>query len=300
MTLYLSVPDRSTVMTVAPERTQQIFRKLERDLVRLSSKQTPKNVHSFRTGTRRVETLLKELTSQRTRNEKKLLSLLGRIRKRAGRVRDLDVQLSALRSLKVPQQPRRKTQLMQSLIELREEHEKKLRKALTNEAVHEVRKRLQRAAKNLDFGTSRDPLAVARSMLRPLTHPDGPLTEDLLHQYRILGKRARYAAEFAPQSREADQFIAELKRAQDAVGNWHDWFTLMQTAAERLGDVSESSLVAVLHNVTGAKFRNAVAALPKSGIAEAAAGSEDSQRAIPARRQAKKTAAAALQESSAA
>lgn len=287
-------------MTIAPERTQQIFQKLERNLVRLSSEQTPKNVHSFRTGTRRVETLLKELTPERSRNEKKLLSALGKIRKRAGKVRDLDVQLAALRSLKVPQQPRRKTQLMNSLIELREEHEKKLRKALTRDAVREIRKRLVRARKNLKLEGCRDPLVVAKKMLSPIAHPDGPLTEDLLHQYRILGKRARYAAEFATKSPEADRFIAELKRAQDAVGNWHDWFTLMQTAAQRLGDVRESSLVAVLHNVTGTKFRNAVASLQKAGMAGVATKPAESQPAPPARRQAKKTPAGVAQESSAA
>jgi CHAD domain-containing protein len=209
--------------------------------------------------------------------------------------------LAALRSLKVHEQPRRKTQLMNSLIELRAQDEKKLRKVLTKDAVREVRKRLLRTAKDLNVKASRDPLAVAKKMLAPMAHPDGPLTEDLLHQYRILGKRARYAAEFAPRSPEADQFIAELKRAQDAVGNWHDWFTLMQTAAKRLGDVRESSLVAVLHNVTGAKFRNAVAALPKTAITEVAAAPQASQHAAPGRRQAKKTSAAnAVQESSAA
>ena len=287
-------------MTIAPERTQQIFQKLERDLVRLSSRQTPEDVHSFRTGTRRVETLLKELMPERSRNEKRLLSALGRIRKRAGKVRDLDVQLAALRSLKVPQQPRRKTQLMNNLIELREEHEKRLRKVLTKDVVRDIRKRLVRAARNLNLEASRDPLAVAREMLAPVAHSDERLTEDLLHQYRILGKRARYAAEFAPKSPEADRFIADLKRAQDAVGNWHDWFTLLQTAAKRLGDVRESSLVAVLHNVTGAKFRNAVASLPESSIAEIAADSGASQITPPARRQAKKTSAATVRESSAA
>jgi CHAD domain-containing protein len=287
-------------MTIAAERTQQVFRKLERDLMLLSSKETPKNVHSFRTGARRVETLLKELIPQRTRNEKKLLTLLGRIRKRAGKVRDLDVQLEALRSLKVPQQPRRKTQLMQSLIELRAEHEKKLRKLLTKDVLREIRKRIQRASRNLRFDASRDPLLVAKKMLEPMAHPDSPLTEDLLHQYRILGKRARYAAEFAPKSPEADRFIAELKRAQDAVGNWHDWFTLMQTAAQRLGDVRESSLVAVLHNVTGAKFRNAVAALPKPNVTDIATGPASSQSASPGRRLVKKITASTLPADSAA
>ena len=54
------------------------------------------------------------------------------------------------------------------------------------------------------------------------------------------------------------------------VGNWHDWLTLTQTAAKRLGDVNQSSLVAALHNVTGGKFRHAVAAL--SAIANHRAG----------------------------
>ena len=45
------------------------------------------------------------------------------------------------------------------------------------------------------------------------------------------------------------------------MGDWHDWLTLKQTASEHLGEVRESPLVAELHNVTGAKFRHAVAVL---------------------------------------
>jgi CHAD domain-containing protein len=248
-------------MSIAPERCRLIFQKLERDLVKLHSSQTPESVHSFRTGTRRVQTLLQELLPERDRNQKRLLKMLGRIRKRAGKVRDLDVQLAALRSLKMPQEPRRKTQLMHTLIELRAEQEKRLRKLLTKETVRESRKRLKRAAKDLNPDSARDPLAVARQILAQVEGPGGSVTEDVLHQYRIAGKRARYAAEFAPASPQAAQFIAQLKRVQDALGNWHDWLTLTHTAAKRLGDVRESSLVAVLHNVTGAKSRNAVTAL---------------------------------------
>ena len=87
------------------------------------------------------------------------------------------------------------------------------------------------------------------------------MTEELLHQYRIATKRARYAAEFADESAETTQFITGLKRIQDALGDWHDWLTLTQTASEYLGDVRESSLVSELHNVTGAKFRHAVSML---------------------------------------
>jgi CHAD domain-containing protein len=248
-------------MSIALDRSQLAFHKTERALLRLSSGQSAESVHGFRTTTRRLETLLEQLLPELDRNQKKLLKILNRIRRRAGKVRDLDVQLAALRSLKVPQEPRRKTQLMHRLIELRAKHEKRLRKLLTNSAIRELRKRLKRGAKEVRAENSRDALTVARAMLNEVVRPAGPVSEDLLHQYRTVVKRARYAAEFAPKSAEATQFISQVKRLQDAVGNWHDWLILTQAAAKRLGDVNQSSLVAVLHNVTGSKFRHAVAAL---------------------------------------
>jgi CHAD domain-containing protein len=263
-------------MSISPERSRLVFQKLEGDLLKLSSKLKPESVHGFRTGTRRVQTLLEELAPDRTRNDKKLLNLLRRIRKRAGKVRDLDVQLSALRSLKIPQEPRRKTLLLQSLLELRAQHEKRLRKALTKETTREIRKRLKRAAKDVKPGTLGDPLIVAQQMMARIARSQGPPTNEVLHQYRIAAKRARYAAEFAGKSREADEFIAQLKRAQDALGDWHDWLMLTQSAAKRLGDVHESPLVAELHNVSGAKFRHAAGALPSTPPMRA-----ESKRRIP-------------------
>jgi CHAD domain-containing protein len=248
-------------MSIAPKRSRIVFQQLEQDLVKLSSKPRAENVHRFRTGTRRLQILLGELSAKPGRGQKKLLKLLGRIRKRAGKVRDLDVQLAALRSLKVPGEPRRKTQLVNHLIELRGRQEKKLRKAVDDDNVRDIQKRLKRASKNFNPEASVDPLAVAKGMLEKIDHGDAPITEALLHQYRILSKRARYAAEFAEQSPEAEQFIAGLKRIQDALGDWHDWLTLTQTAVERLGEVRQSSLASELHNVTGAKFRHAVAVL---------------------------------------
>lgn len=248
-------------MPIAPKRSRVVFLKLEQDLVKLSSKPQAENVHRFRTGTRRLQILLSELSPGLDRNQKKLLKLLGRIRKRAGKVRDLDVQLAALRSLKIPREPRRKTRLVNQLIELRGRQERKLRKAAGEQTVREIRKRLKRASKNFNPQACRDPLAAASGMLETIDRRDSAVTETLLHEYRIASKRARYAAEFADPSEETVQFIAGLKRIQDALGDWHDWLTLTETASERLGEVRDSSLVAELHNVTGAKFRHAVAVL---------------------------------------
>ena len=264
-------------MPIAPKRSRVVFQKLEQDLVKLSSKPRAENVHRFRTGTRRLQILLGELSSKLDRSQKKLLKMLARIRKRAGKVRDLDVQLAALRALKMPREPRRKTQLVNRLIELRAQQEKKLRKAVEEKTVREIRKRLKRASKNFNPEVSRDPLAVARGMLDRINREDAPVTEAMLHRYRILSKRARYAAEFAEPSPEATRFIATLKRLQDVLGDWHDWLTLTQTARQDLGDVHESSLVAELSNVTGAKFRHAVAVLSQMRAAHHAKPSAATQ-----------------------
>ena len=287
-------------MPITPERTRFVFTKLERELVTLSSERQPESVHSFRTGTRRLQTLLEDLLPQRDRNQKKLLKLLTRIRKRAGKVRDLDVQLAALRSLKTPQEPRRKTLLMQSLIELRAQHDKKLRKALDKEMVREIRQRLKRASKELNLDAVRDPLATAKQMLERAPRPEGAPSEELLHRYRILTKRARYTAEFAAKSPEADRFIVQLRRVQDALGDWHDWLMLTQNAASQLEDLPHSSLLAVLRNVTGSKSRRAVAVLATSGSAKPAADSAGGeQEPGPKKRDVKPSQAAARATSAA-
>jgi len=175
------------------------------------------------------------------------------------------VQLSALRSVKVSLQPRRKTQLMQELLELRAQHEKELRKLLSKRDVRELRKRLKRAARTAKIESIRDPLAVSKQTLAS-AQVGSQDKEELLHRYRLAVKRARYAAEFSPRSAESVQFISQLKRLQDALGNWHDWLTLTNTAIQRFGEVGQSSLVAALHSVTRAKFRDAMEALSGSPL----------------------------------
>ena len=282
-------------MLIAKERVQFVLQKLERDLVKLSSHQRMDTVHAFRTSARRLQTLLEQVLTDRDRNQKKLLKLLGETRRRAGKVRDLDAQLTALRSLKTPQEPRRKTQLIQKLLELRAQHEKKLRKSLTKQTIREIRKRLKRTAKEVNWNSLRDPLVIAAEILKQAApafdaltgSPTGSPSDDALHRYRIAVKSARYAAEFAPKSARARQFITQLQRLQDALGNWHDWMTLTNTAAARLGDVNQSPLVAEIHNVTGGKLRQAVAALSSSPLQNSpkltARSSTRSHNAAPAR-----------------
>lgn len=248
-------------MAIDAERCRAVFQKLDGDLMKLGSKPSAKRVHGFRTDTRRIQILLTELSSKLDRSGKKLLKQLNSIRKRAGKLRDLDVQLTALRNLKVPREPRRKTQLINDLIDLRAKQEKKLRASTDDQTIRELRKRLKRSAKRFKPESARDPLRVANAMLDRFHASHDPLNEALMHEFRILSKRARYAAEFAAPAESAEAFIEEIKRVQDALGDWHDWLILTQTASKELGEVRESPLVAELHNVTGAKYRHATAVL---------------------------------------
>jgi CHAD domain-containing protein len=268
-------------MALLSHRGKLIFRRLERNLLRLAEDPDREAVHDFRTTGRRLETFL-DLLPVRDRNQRKLLKLLSRIRRRAGKIRDIDVQLAALRSFKVPQEPRRKTQLIHRLIDFRVQHEQKLAKLLTKEFILELRKRIRRASQNPRPTASRDPLVVAKEMLRSASTA-GPLSDEILHRYRIAVKRARYAAEFAPRTAESKLFIGGLKQLQDSLGSWHDWMTLTRTAARHLGEIEQSSLVAALHNVTRVKFRHAVAALSISP-AGSVAGRPVAHGAKPAKR----------------
>jgi len=65
---------------------------------------------------------------------------------------------------------------------------------------------------------------------------------------------------------------------------------LTQSAAKRLGDVHQSPLVAELHNVSGAKFRHAAAALSTTPVVRADSKRQGFQQAR-SRKQSTKTGA---------
>jgi CHAD domain-containing protein len=253
-------------MPIDSKRSRLTFQKLGRELTKLVKKPVPESVHKFRTNSRRVEALLSEVVVESRRNDEKLLRLLARLRKKAGRVRDLDVQISSLRSLKIPGGNGHKSQFMTALVEERVEREKKLARAFDRETVDEIRRRLKRAASRMAIPDDTEPLALTLAKLAQLGRDHVPLTEKTLHQYRIIGKRARYIAELSDNQPEARRVVENLKHMQDVIGDWHDWLKLTQKAEKLLGDVRDSALVAMLRNVTQAKFRqslDAVAAIRK-------------------------------------
>jgi len=83
-------------LSVPQNQGRLVFARMNRYIGRLSKDLTPENVHHFRTNSRRVEALIDTLAPE-TRNKKKALKLLSKLRKRAGKVRDTDVQIALLK-----------------------------------------------------------------------------------------------------------------------------------------------------------------------------------------------------------
>jgi CHAD domain-containing protein len=271
-------PNRSSngiQLSSEQNRGRLVFNRIDRYLGRLSKTLAAENVHRFRTNSRRVEAVLGQLAPE-TRNKKKLLKSLSRLRKKAGKLRDVDVQIAFLKELKVPDRQNHRAQLLETLEEERLRRSRKLAKALDTETVRELRNRLRRARAEAPLDGV-DPLRCAFACLpKPGA---APLSERSLHECRVAAKQARYLAELAADSADAKAFVTELKRAQDAVGEWHDVLKLKERAEQRFGSAHDSALVSVLQNISRARFRRAVNALlgALGALSELQRGSEPAQ-----------------------
>lgn len=235
--------------------TTQLFRKVGRAAEKMVQQPIPENVHAFRTSARRLETVVNALTPNQ---HGKLLKQLRRFRRRAGTLRDVDVQISALRNFKVLEDSARKSQLTATLLDLRARRERKLLKAFDEESREKLQSRLKKVAGQMPPTEKAlpDPLAFAQRIFAQLAREHATASEESLHEYRLRCKRIRYIAELS-QTEEAKAFVADLVRIQDATGNWRDWLLLTASAEEQFRDAPRSALLAALRNVTRARFSEA-------------------------------------------
>jgi CHAD domain-containing protein len=246
-------------MPVDEAQVRATFQKLNRQLSKLATATSASNVHKFRTYSRRVEALVEDLVPGLKRKDRRLLKQLARLRKKGGKVRDLDVQIAALRGLKLPQEAGRKAQLLRVLSDDRTSREKKLEKAFDKQQVSQLRKGLKRSAARIEVPNNTQEL-LERAM-RPIIQlgvNQRPLTERKVHQYRIVGKRARYLAEIAGDDPHAQKLVEQLKRMQDVIGDWHDWLKLTERAEEVFDGAHSAALIAALRNITRAKYRQSL------------------------------------------
>src|SRR5690348_11376552 len=140
MHLNGSHPPASSAME---QRCRAVLQRFNRHLGRLAKGPAIDDVHKFRTHSRRVEGIISNC-GPNNGNQEKLLKLLSKLRKKAGKVRDLDVEVVFLQNLKVPDRNNHRGQLLDWLADEQARRSKKLRKTASSENVQEIRKRLRR------------------------------------------------------------------------------------------------------------------------------------------------------------
>jgi len=247
-------------------RTQALFDQLQR-ISRLSSGARPETVHQLRTTIRRIETLVVATWPAPDRKEKKLLKQLGRLRRRAGKVRDLDVQIEALASLRLESITRDRARVTAFLEKARAKREGKLLVSFRDEVDAGLRKRLKRTSARLQqelpkpgrvhaAGERFLRAALDRFAAAVKRHPT--LAEGNLHEFRMDCKRVRYLAEMAGEGPRVAAAIEQLKRIQDSIGVWHDWLTLAATAENVLSRSGQVPLLSALRAGTRSKYLEAL------------------------------------------
>jgi CHAD domain-containing protein len=224
----------------------------------LGKSMSAKDAHKLRTSVRRIEVAVEPLG--RFSGSKKLQSQLNLIRKKAGHVRDIDVQTDLLRDLDAGDYGQEREALKSALHRRRDKFETKAIAEIDKQLDKGMEERMERAAKILE---SQPPQRRVAGKIRVGQIRDRyvefttevPLDGDALHDLRKASKRLRYRLEAIP-GRESRSLAKDLKAVQDAVGTWHDWASLTEEAEKRLAPGS-ISFVAFLRSLTLAKRNEA-------------------------------------------
>ena len=212
-----------------------------------------KAVHAVRTRSRRLEALLFKLAEDHPqagrlhRALKRAFKQLGKIRKAAGSVRDLDVQMDLVEEVADRLRFRKRAAAREEVSDEYERLDGYLRRrrerrgadldAELEKSELKVERSLEKIADEIAGLRSQEPslLETARRWTQAAVARMGVLNEANLHEYRKRTKAARYVAERQVGSSAARRFAAELRHVQDVIGEWHDWALLSELAEEVLG-----------------------------------------------------------------
>lgn len=230
-----------------------------------------KPVHRLRTTTRRIEGQLAMLevlpkVPKHRKEAGKARKLLKKLRRAAGEVRDIDVQMDLIAE-SAPEGASGDLRddaekLRKKLEDDRRQHAEKLLKVLKKRqsevtlALEELLEALEPVEK---FALTATQLTdLAESWYRKNVPPETRKTKDdpeYLHTIRKVAKLARYIAENAPENAKTPRKLAEeFESLQQSGGEWHDWMVLEEISRGNVGKAS------ALTKVLGQRNRRSLAA----------------------------------------
>jgi CHAD domain-containing protein len=232
---------------------------------------SPKGVHRLRTTIRRIESLVSYANPDMDKKRERSLEKMADLRKRAGKVRDLDVQTDLLRTLGNGSTAKDRKILAALLEKKRNRQANRLESAVEKLNASKFFTRMDQIAAHtgaVQDGKNRPlaPLEEAKAQLAEIASEFAirqTMKPSRLHEARVSLKRIRYLAELADKTAEQRNFIGELKSVQDVIGDWHDWQELTGTAEKRFSDRVNCALLREARTVLGARHSDATSAVNK-------------------------------------
>ena len=252
-------------MGVDLDRIEKSTRQLRKALKEQPGNPTADEIHDMRTHTRRLEAAVEALALADRHNERRLLKGLHGLRKRTGKIRDMDVFTGHAITVKVSEDERDcLVRLLESLGAERHRHVTKLRGRMRADGTT-LRWRLKRTFDHISAaqanGSSsasdafQEAAALALRLSASLAEPRR-LNKSNLHPYRLKVKELRYVLQMA--ARPEDTIINELGKVKDAIGEWHDWEELVSIASELNTHGPKCTLVQELKHIAEKQYERAL------------------------------------------
>lgn len=229
--------------------------KLSKLIVEVRREAEPEAIHQLRNTLLRVETLFPE--DPRV-GQSKLILRLKKLRRKAGKVRDLDILEGLAKDLRMG--PRAERARLQSFLRKdRRKRKNKLVKYLQSTSVKRLSADLRAKRKELNAESAEDQLLrEVLDRFAVLGEEQDYKSRKTLHTFRTGCKRLRYIAERTdhPQTQAA---VRQLRRIQDAVGAWHDVVNLIERSRELFGNAARNELLIHMREKEEALFKAALA-----------------------------------------
>jgi CHAD domain-containing protein len=261
----------SPAMALDPNRVYKPVKKLRKMVKRIRKQPLPEQVHDLRTNTRRLEATMTALSLDSRRNARKLLKDLSRIRKRAGKVRDMDVLTACAATIDAGEEQDCKVQLLEHLGAERRKLAKNLHTTVAKNA-QPVRRRLKQFSDEIDrflcldedhacdpAKASAQAAAAALALSSELATTPARLGRQNLHPYRLKVKELRNVLRMAKGDANKKS-VETLGTVKGLIGEWHDWEELLATAQPVLDHGSNCRIIRELKKIANDKYEQALAA----------------------------------------
>lgn len=254
-------------MSIDLDQVEKPARKIRKLLKKIGNDPAPEQVHHLRTNTRRLEASLAALSldGQLTNHLKKALK---RMRKRAGKVRDMDVLTSYVLHLNAERESDCSTRLLEHLAITRHKQARKLYKLVAVSGA-QLRKDLKELLTIFDSAlcesaedlsdSAQAPAAATASALRLETKlaSNERLKKNNLHPYRLVVKELRNVLRMSGAAAN-QEFVRALGEVKDSIGEWHNWAELLAISEKVLDHGIECQILRQLKRISEQKYRHAL------------------------------------------